>query len=312
MAVNDPCCTTGHWEDTSQIPWYDQADGIHVTDPIQGVYENCSLFAALSACAWAQADPYKGLLIPTRIVNTSKYVFKFYYPQAKSFTVTSTRVCFDAQNRYIGGKSKNPEGEIWPAIWEKAYAAYRYYILTGQYVSLVDEFDFCSRVRTASDWGGNAFYVLLSLTGSNTTLGPKPIKQKQPNGTWIDLLSPEDIIEDINDRSENGKIKSPNKMVAWTYLNSASIPNNYSPPPTKPYSYGTTISRNHAYAILGSVTYSGTIYIVLRDAVEACTPLPDTPRDWCGFENILNGMNGIFAVSLKEFHTVFEAYGAVA
>jgi len=293
------CCS---WSNLSNIPWYD-SDGMRYDDPIQGNQViNCALFAALSSIAWVQPDPFRGFLNPPKI-GSYRY-FKIYNPTNVSdyrIYYVNLDVCMSS-NLFVFGRSKNPYGEIWPAIWEKAYAAYRSDLPTGTKVE--KNIDMCSL-----NWGGNAFNALITLTGS-TNHWPQP-KTIKPVGS--PEISTDEILADINDVSiscntNSYKVVGPSKMVAWTYYQSSSVP-------IPGYNYNVRVAANHNYSILGYyIDGTGDLYIVLRNPWGSCPPTldPDNPTQnmvWCGYT--LNGLNGTLAITIEEFQTAFEAYGLV-
>jgi hypothetical protein len=285
------------WVDLSTIPWYD-SDGMRYDDPCQGhKAANCALFAALTSIAWVQPDPFRGFLNPPKI---GKYrYFKLYQlipgasPSPKVYYVDS-QVCLD-NGEFIFGRSKNPNGEIWPAIWEKAYAALKSNIASGTKIEANLDMD-------NIEWGGNAFKSLQEMTGSMSGY-TKETSNSLLEEIYADIAS---VCDDCTTNSY--KVIGPNKLVAWTY-------------PDQSYTWDSQIVASHNYSILGyyicanGTTTGDTVYIVLRNPWGTCnaTPDPDNPTQnmtWCQFA--LDGANGTLAIKIKDFKQAFEAYGCVS
>jgi hypothetical protein len=276
------------------VPW--AKSGITYTDPIQGYSaNNCSVMAALSSIAFVQ----------------SSYLNK--PPDASGYCwIPIKKKIFKIRPTVGLGYSAYYLDELWPAVWEKAYGAYlcKFWPPDGSSSLTIQDDD--AKWTTPNDfrrlnWETNALKALEIYTGNTGTY--RTIK----NVDGTERISKEQIINDIKGYSQecgsgSGSWKAVKKMVAWTYYNATAI-KTYDEGVQNPYVYNATISANHSYAVLGIVNDTRNDYIVLRNPLNVCPPLPGAPTTWCGTPNILNGVLGRIAVPLNLFHTVFEAYG---
>jgi hypothetical protein len=216
------------------IVWADPGDffeeGTELTDPVQGAVANCYLIAALSSSAWAR--PYV-IAHKNRATGVNQLQFvdmiEFYSAgKTEKIEVTENLPLQSPGNGYIYARSREP-GEIWPAVYEKAYAKWK----------TKDSGDTPDITKTAY---GDPVGALAQLTGL------------VPIYKWTSGLSAHDIWQFI--RSNCISMKTFNPMVAWTYGTSPSPDVNYN---------NSGIVANHAYSILGWAYSQNTEYIVLRN-----------------------------------------------
>jgi hypothetical protein len=87
-------------------------------DPMQGQAQNCGLIAALASVAWATNK------IPSRAASAS-YTINF--PDAANQVTVNNNLSYDANAspRFRFARSCSNDSEIWPGIYEKAYARWR-------------------------------------------------------------------------------------------------------------------------------------------------------------------------------------------
>lgn len=287
----------GHWDDRFSTQW--ARDGIICTDVIQGhTFNNCCVMAALSSIA--HVNP--GFLNKTP--SQGYYLMKI----SNWFYKVNSKVLADSQNIPLGA---NPYDELWPAIWEKAYAAYLLVRNPTAINQLSDNDSRWDGICTLN-WESTPLIALANLLGRSAPL-PRTIKPASgpqiPVNTIIDEIK--SFSSECGTGTNNWKVSAA-KMVAWTYYDSNHIPTTNIDPRVVPipYIYNNTISANHSYAILGLVyDAAGVLYIVLRNPVDVCTPISGAPTTWCGTPNILNGDRGMIAVPDYLFHAVFQAYG---
>jgi len=151
-------------------------------DPVQGAANNCSLIASLASVAWVTSIiPY-----PRSLVNNNYQVW-FYNPVPVPYYVPQTLWYDPAANPKLRYARSHFSTDIWPGIYEKAYAL----LLCGTPKCNMDEVD------TAKKWPGNASPPLKHLTGL-------------PFPRTIDPLS-KDCIKPLCD---SGQISRP--AVMWT------------------------------------------------------------------------------------------------
>lgn len=204
-------------------------------DPIQGAVANCYYIAALSAVAWAL--PYR-IRHLTRATGQAQEAFTnlihFYKPDSggqldKEIEVTST-VPLDAGGGFLYCRSSEA-GEIWPAVYEKAYAKLK----TG---TTSDHPDIL-----ATAWG-NCVWATAQLTGGRREY------HNTANNTADKLW---DI---VRANSLGGRTFNP--MTAWTYSSGDKAPK-------KVVYADANVVGSHCYTILGWDYRNGRKYIILRN-----------------------------------------------
>jgi hypothetical protein len=252
-------------------PHYKWDNGIaNKIDPIQGPAPNCAIIAALSAIAFVQ---------PTYLKKTPDSNGNYWIPVDRKFYVLNPYVC-DGLSAYFWDV-------LWPAIWEKAYAAYKLQMKANTPITN-DQLDGICKI----DWEIGPLGALELFLGRKGMGVARTVAQ----------LDPGEILAEIKGYGYecgvgSGSWKVSKKMVAWTYF-------------ALDYPWDETISANHSYTLLGIVNdAAGNPYIVLRNPVDYCTPLAGAPTTWCS--ETIDGRNGQIAVPLNLFHQVFEGYGWV-
>jgi hypothetical protein len=221
----------GTWGDAGRF--FDEA--AEYFDPIQGSVANCYYIAALSAVAWAM--PYR-IRHLTRAIGQPQPAFtnmiQFYKPDSggqldREVDVTSL-VPLNAGGGMIYARSSEP-GEIWPAIYEKAYAKLKTGTTTDRPDILATAWGDCVWA-TAQLTGGHREY---HSTASNTA-----------DKLW-------DIV-----RANSLSRRTFNPMTAWTYASGDDAPK-------KVVYADANVVGSHCYTILGWDYRDGLKYIILRN-----------------------------------------------
>jgi hypothetical protein len=269
--------------------WSDPGDFFEETaefhDPIQGAVANCYYIAALSAVAWAM--PYR-ISHRTRATGEPQPDFvdmvEFYSGGSSTqIEVSETVPLRTPGNAFMYARSSEP-GEIWPAVYEKAYAKWK--TGTGSDRPQITATAYGDPVRAASELTGlTRHYYATSSTSAN------------------------DLWDRV--RANSRSYKTINPMVAWTYGSAASAPTSIN--------YSTAnIVANHAYTVLGWAYSGGTKYIVVRNPwgnTEATTGAMSgvwTSYDESFWRSInLPDVDGSFAVDANTFKQYFAGLGVV-
>jgi hypothetical protein len=273
--------------------WADPGDffeeAAELTDPIQGAVANCYFIAALSSVAWARTYV---IAQRTRATGTGPQDFVDmieFYKGAKSEKVEVTELLplNSPGNTFIYARSSEP-GEIWPAVYEKAFAKW----------VTKDPGDKPDILKTAY---GDPVGAAASLTGLT------PYYYSNPS------LSEDQIWQNVRENCISRKTFNP--MVAWTYGSSPSPDVNYS---------SAHLAANHAYSILGWQYANSQKYIVLRNPwgnYEAIlnvdggswiawdAPYYGGPGWWRPIPMATN--DGIFALRVDTFKKYFAGFGLV-
>jgi hypothetical protein len=197
-------------------------------DPLQGGLGDCYFIAALSAVAWSR--PYV-IMQRTRTTGPGEEQFvdriDFYSKGTKSIEVTERVPLIKSTHAWIYARSSEP-GEIWPAVYEKAFAKWKTNDPT-------DEPDYGP---IAGGWPVQATTELTNLTGVTKTCSALTADQ-----IWSAV------------RSNCLSYRTFNPMTAWTFCVTPS-PVDYT---------GTGIVGYHAYTILGWAFVNNIKYVVLRN-----------------------------------------------
>ncbi|MBA7649939.1 hypothetical protein ES703_57738 [subsurface metagenome] len=271
--------------------WADPGDffeeAAELTDPIQGAVANCYLIAALSSVAWARTYV---IAQRTRATGTGPQDFVDMIEfkkggKSEKVEVTELLPLNSPGNTFIYARSSEP-GEIWPAVYEKAFAKW----------VTKDAGDKPNILKTAY---GDPVGAAASLTGLT------------PYYYWNSSFSGYQIWQKVRGNCISRKTFNP--MVAWTYGSSPSPDVNYS---------NAHIAANHAYSILGWQYANNQKYIVLRNPwgnyeaiinVAGSTwiawdaPYYGGPGWWRPIPMATN--DGIFALRADTFKKYFAGFG---
>jgi len=274
--------------------WVDPGDffeeGAELTDPIQGGVANCYLIAALASVAWART--YR-IAQRTRATDASGgFVDMIDFHKVgkwEKVEVTELLPMNSPSNTFIYARSSDP-GEIWPAIYEKAYAKW----ITNHPGDKPDitRTAFGDPVGAAARLTGlTPYYYLTSAHSSNSI--------------WHIV------------RSNCISRKTFNPMVAWTYSSGEDSPDKVK------YSDANLVA-NHAYSILGWQYANNQKYIVLRNpwgwkeatlnVALGCWVAWDAPYyGGPGFWRVITMAthDGIFALRVDTFKKYFARFGLV-
>jgi len=272
----------------SGAAWNDPGDFFSETaewfDPMQGAVANCYFIAALSAVAWAK--PYQ-ITHRTRATGETQQAFvdmvEFHGGGSSSRVEVSEAVPLRNGN-WIYARSREQD-EIWPAVYEKAYAKWKTGVSSDK--PDITQTAFGDPVRAVDELVGGS----RSYTGTS-------------NNTADDLWS--------EVRGNSRSYKTFNPGCAWTYSSGSSAPNNIS------YN-SANIVANHAYAVLGWDYDQGTKYIALYNPwgrTEASTGRMNgvwTPYDESFWRRVnMPDNDGTFAVDAPTFKRYFAGLGFVS
>jgi hypothetical protein len=259
-------------------------DSTEFNDPIQGPVGNCYLIAALAAIAWA--DPYH-IIQRTRATSPTDHTNGIQFYSRPSHRHNGPTGLVEVTDKVLAkGSPPTPVychsydmGEIWPAVYEKAYAKWT----TG------DTTDTPNIIKTA---GGDPVAAIAQIT--NGTAFYYGTKARTADAIFSIV------------RSNSVGYKTVHPMVAWTYAAAGSG-----------IYVGPNIAGNHAYTILGWATRFGRSYIVLRNPWGWIEPSGSNTLQgvvsfldgsfWRPISTIAN--DGIFALEISSFKTYYAGLG---
>lgn len=275
----------GTWRDAGRF--FNEA--AEFFDPIQGAVANCYYIAALSAVAWALPYQIKHL---TRAIGPNQDQFtnmiRFYKPDSggqvdKEIEVTDSVPLNSASGQFLYARSSEA-GEIWPAVYEKAYAKFKTGIAGDHPDILATAWGDCVRA-TAELTGGRRFYY---VTPDHTA-----------DKLW-------DIV-----RGNSLSRRTFNPMTAWTYSSGQAT--------DKKIVYGdANIVASHCYTILGWEYRNNRKYIILRNPWGSTEATVQTLNATVQLYDIswwrpiaLAAVDGTFALEASAFKTYFAGMGVV-
>jgi hypothetical protein len=257
-------------------------------DPIQGAVANCYFIAALSAVAWATPFRIRHL---TRATGEGQESFtnlvQFFKPDSGGELDTNVEVTdtvpLGAGGGFLYARSSEA-GEIWPAIYEKAYAKLK----SG---TTTDHPDILSTA-----WG-DCVWATAQLTG-----GHREYHNTADN-------TADKLWDVVRANSLSGRTFNP--MTAWTYASGDDAPK-------KVVYADANVVGSHCYTILGWDYRDGRKYIILRNPwgnTEATVQnLTDTTwlYDISWWRPIdLAVIDGTFAVEASAFKQYWAGLGVV-
>ena len=272
--------------------WLDQGtffrEAAEFFDPVQGAVANCYFIAAMSSVAWSHPYVIKQL---TRATGQAQQQFvdmiRFYDPAngntAHDIEVTElTPVASNGSPIYC---RSSETGEIWPAVYEKAFAKY----VTN------DPGDFPDITKTA--WG-DCVYASAQLTGLSRH--------------YFDTAShTADQLWNLV-RANSLSRRTFNPMTAWTYGSGDASPDHVR------YSDANLVAA-HCYSILGWAYENGQEYIVLRNPWGSTEASINTYGGSEWFYDVswwrpiaFANPDGVFALRADTFKRYFAGLGYVA
>lgn len=286
-------------------PWHDPgqfySEAAELTDPVQGAALDCYLIAALSSIAWAR--PYF-IAQKTRATGTEQpkfvdmvEIYNVHFPPDDDGKVAKIEVNefipWAPAGDFIYAKSSEL-GEIWPAVYEKAYAKWCVYKKTKKRTDHPN-YDYIAF--------GDPTGALAQLTGLASTVYSTV------------SLTADQIFTTVADNCL--KRKTFNPMVASTYDSEKDAPDSIK------YSDANLVGK-HSYSILGLQQTGGHKYIVLRNpwgtheatlSIDGGTwtawdePYKGGPGWWRPID--LATDDGIFALEADTFKKYFSGFGVV-
>lgn len=262
--------------------WADPGDffeeGTEFFDPVQGGLGDCYLIAALSAVAWSR--PYV-TVHRERAIGPGQQEFvdriDFYSGGLKSIEVSERVPLVTGTHAWIYARSSEAS-EIWPAVYEKAYAKWK----------TNDPTDEPNYGPIAGGWPVQATTELTDLAGVTKTCS---------------ALSSDEIWNSV--RSNCLTYRTINPMTAWTFCQT----------PTPVDYTGTGIVAYHAYTILGWAYVNSSKYIVIRNPWGDNGPVVNgLTGNWFAYEQsfwrkVPLNSGGVFAIPVDTFKKYYWQFG---
>jgi hypothetical protein len=267
------------WTDTSNFL---RAVTDH-TDPVQGAIGNSFFIAALSSVAWS--SPH--LIVHRNRANSAGQakrmsVMQFFSKGGEKDAPTrkievSDKTVIKASNNLPVYSRSSDSAEIFPALYEKAYAKWI--------------------LRTNSDKPD-----ITKTAYGDPVKAMAQLNNKTPHYYFTDSRSGDELYSIV--RSNSMSYKTIHPMVAWTYASNS----DYS---------GINIVGNHAYSVLGWALKGIKKYFILRNPWGVSEPSGMNTYQgvitcldksfWMPVTTI--GNNGVFAIEANAFKNLFAGLG---
>ena len=259
-------------------------------DPVQGNVANCYYISAIASLAWAH--PYE-IEHRTRATGTGQQQFK---NQIRFYDIDNGNAPHDIEVTdaiIISNSTGDPvycrsseSGEIWPSIYEKAFASWKTGGAGGDRPDI-----------TATAWG-DTVRAAAELTGLNRHY-------------WDTAGNSADTLWNLV-RANSLSYRTFNPMMAWTYGSGDDSPDHVN--------YGdANIVASHAYSVLGWAYQFGQKYIVLRNPWASTEATIGTIGGSLVFYDVswwrpiaLGDPDGVFALRADVFKSYFAGLGAVS
>jgi hypothetical protein len=258
-------------------------------DPVQGAVANCYYIAALSAVAWSMPLHIANMTRATGLAQQQfRNMIRFYRPDSGGTIEREVEVTDNVPiNTGTGGflyARSSEAGEIWPAVYEKAYAKH----ITNT------TSDYPNIPATAY---GDMVWATAQLTGGHRQY------------VWTNSTSADDLWNKV--RSHSMSRRTFNPMTAWTYSSGAASPD-------KVVYSDANLVANHAYTVLGWDYHNGRKYIIVRNpwgSVEGTVGALNTTWlahdiSWWRPVNLAT-IDGTFGIEASAFKKYFAGLGVV-
>lgn len=210
------------------------AEAAEYFDPIQGAVGDCYLIAALSSVAWARPDAIQHVTRATG-TNQQRFTDKIGFYKLDTKDIEKQVEVTESILQSVGGGDiycrSSEAGEIWPAVYEKAYA---------KFATNVDN----DHPNITAISGGDPVAASCRIVGGARAY------------YWNSGYTADALFDLVRGNSRGGRTFNP--MTAWTYGSGDAAPT--------PVNYvDANVAGNHAYSVLGWAMHHGRRYIVLRN-----------------------------------------------
>ena len=223
-------------------------EGTEFLDPVQGQVGDCYFIAAMSSVAWSMPFTIVDRNRATALDNESfRHQIGFTGNNGVETVEVTDRVLLNSWGGTEFARS-NEAGEVWPAVYEKAYAKWR----------LGEPTDYPAIPNIA---GGDPSIACRQLTGLNDYRN------------WHNSFTATQILDLVKAHTANGRTTTP--MVAWTYGDDVNDPNDAADIAYR----DANVVAGHAYSVLGWMQRREYVLDLVdwRDVYRVELTVPDWP-----------------------------------
>lgn len=241
------------WGSTAVVAPFKGIDRYMFDDPVQGAQNNCSLIASLSSVAWVMESLRLACVYEKTNDDQSKnFNVKFGYPPI-GVSISDTFPIDTGINQPYANAHARDKYELWPALYEKAYAMQ--FLAAGANPCPLPAF--LNDPNSPNRWEATPLKPLWNLTGCGNS------NRKEAN--FISDANSFDFFTEIKNRCSSGKTVYP--MAMWTKSQ-----NNL------PGQVDGVIRPDHAYSVLGYKLVNNIEYLIIRDPKGVTVLDPASPN----------------------------------
>lgn len=262
--------------------YFDDVD--EFSDPVQGALADCYLIAAMASVAWSRPYAIVNMVRPSRQGDEHSPIHEIRFHRdgratAQDIEVSEKTPVDEASGNWVYARSSD-QGEIWPAVMEKAYAKWK----SGNDTD-------CPPYPTINF--GDPVLACAELVGGKEHR--LDTRHHDGDRLW-------DFV-----RHHSLSRRTINPMVAWTYSHA---------PDGLDYAAAHVVP-NHAYSVLGWAYHDGHKYIVARNPWYTHHATVDTldgvweAYETSFWERVRLNTHGVFAMRADTFGHYFAGIGAV-
>jgi hypothetical protein len=222
-------------------------------DPIQGDQNNCSLIASLSSVAWVMESLRLSCTYLKTNADKSRNYNVSFWPGPVNVPVSDVFPLDTLYDQPYCNAHARDKLEIWPALYEKAYAAK--FHNAGENPCPLPQF--LNDINSPNKWHSNPLKPLWNLTGCGNS-------QKQ-EAFFISDSNSYDFFQEIKNRCNLGKTVYP--MTAWV-----------KPQNLLPNEVDGVIKPDHVYTVLGHKFVNNVEYLIIRDPTGVTVTNPPSPN----------------------------------
>ncbi len=225
-------------------------EGTEFLDPVQGAVGDCYVIAAMSSVAWSMPFTIVDRNRATALDNEAfRHQIGFYGDGGVENVEVTDRILLNSWGGTHFARS-NEAGEIWPAVYEKAYAKWRLGEITD-------------------------YPAIPNIAGGDPSIACRQLTGLSDYRNWHNSYSASQILDPVKAHTVNGRTTTP--MVSWTHWDD---PEQTDDAADVAYRDANVVA-SHAYSVLGWLQRREFVidwnHLVIPDRVIPDWVIPDGP-----------------------------------